>query len=120
MTQAQVDAHQIRQRASKSHTEAPTEHFAGPEKALHELCLAEARRRRFYVVHSRTDQRTTQQKGTPDLILAMPKGKTVWIEIKVGKNQLSPEQAAAGYCLRALDHHFYVVRNFAEFLMAIE
>lgn len=118
-TQSQADAIQARNRPKSSPDSIP-EAFEGREAQLHDLCLAEARRRRFYVVHSRTDQRTTQQKGIPDLILAIPDGKTLWIELKVGKNKLTVEQEAAGVALKALGHDFSECRSFDEFLKVIQ
>lgn len=47
-----------------------------------------------YVCRSRMDRRTTNAKGTPDFIFCFA-SKFVALEVKVGNNQLSSEQARA-------------------------
>lgn len=45
----------------------------------------------FAFVVSRPDRRTTAKKGLPD-IWACRKGRCMWLEVKIDKNKLSPDQ----------------------------
>jgi hypothetical protein len=99
--------------------------FDGKESELHKQIEEELKRRRWYYVHSRTDRATTQQKGVPDFIIAMPENKygddpqTLWIEVKKKGGKLSPEQTITKHVLTALGHRFAVVYSFQEFLEVI-
>jgi VRR-NUC domain len=118
MSQLEVDTYQARMRAKYQPVDAIGD-FEGDESELHDQIISECQRRRFYFVHSRTDQRTTQQKGVPDFICAAPNGITYWIEIKTATGKLTPEQNVTRHVLGALDHQFHVVRSFAEFISVI-
>jgi hypothetical protein len=85
------------------------------ERDLHDAILNTCRARGFYPVHSRMDKPTTTALGTPDLIIALPNGKTLWIECKVGKAKLTPEQNARLAFLHHLGHEAHVVRSPEEF-----
>ena len=118
-TELDITAYNARRKSDCRAEDADLSHFDGKEAELHRLILDECARRRFYVVHSRCDRSTTQQKGVPDMLVAMPDGKTLWIEVKVGKNKLTAEQNVTRHVLAALDHKFYVVRSLNEFLTII-
>lgn len=95
------------------------------EAELHIEIIAELKRRGSYFVHSRMDRATTQAKGVPDFIIAIP-GKldvpprTLWIEAKGRKTKITPEQAGALAWLDRDGHETAVVRSLAEFLEAIK
>ena len=86
------------------------------EASLHDQIAAELKRRQWYFVHSRTDRATTQAKGVPDFIIARPDGVTLWLEIKLPKGKLTPEQAGTIHWLRRLGHRAEVIYSFEEFL----
>lgn len=94
--------------------------FTGREADLHRQIEDNVKTRRWLMIHSRTDKATTTAKGIPDFVLFPGGGKVVFIEVKVGKNKLSPEQRAWEYCAEVLGYRFFVVRSFAEFIEAIE
>ena len=85
------------------------------EKDLHIAIILECRRMGFAFVHSRMDRATTQSKGVPDFIIALPEGKTIWIECKSKSGKKSPEQMAFDYHLRKLEHRSYEVRSLDDF-----
>ncbi len=103
--------------------------FEGRESELHQQIEAELKRRRWYYVHSRTDKKTTQQKGVVDFVIAGPSTannpatchpKTYWIEVKRKGGKLSAEQTITRHILQALGHKWAMVTTFDEFLSAIE
>ncbi|MEI6730925.1 MAG: hypothetical protein WCL30_06660, partial [Pseudomonadota bacterium] len=71
-----------------------------------------------YYVHSRCDRATTQQKGVTDFIVAIPFGKVAWVEIKTKTGKLTAEQNVARHVLLALNHRWYLVRSFDEWVEA--
>lgn len=97
--------------------EKPAEAFQGRESELQERIKADLRARRFYVIGSIFGKRATIDAGTPDIIAAGPNGVTLWIEVKVGKNKLSPEQATSRHVLLALGHRYLLIYGFEQYLM---
>ncbi len=91
----------------------------GSESDLHTDISAELKRRRLYFVHSRMDKRTTTQLGVTDYIIAMPNGKTLWLEVKKRGNKLSQSQAITRHILLASGHWHEVVYSMAEFMKLI-
>jgi hypothetical protein len=71
---------------------------------------------KWIYVHSRFGIRSTQAPGVPDLIIAMPGGKTLWVECKTRAGKESTEQLAYRLMLERLGHVARVVRTFEEFL----
>ena len=57
----------------------------------------------LYVWHG-THKASTATVGTPDFIVALPEGKTLWIEMKVSGNQESNEQKAFREKLLGMNH----------------
>jgi hypothetical protein len=86
------------------------------ESELHEQIFAECRRRGWYVVHSRMDMPSTNGVGTPDFIIAMDGGRTLWIEAKAKGRKCTPAQLAAEAWLLKLNHSVDAVWSFEEFL----
>lgn len=104
MTQADLDAYNARRMASRaskppeSYVDTPSaleslsEANKGSEKALHEVIENWLRLHGVRaIVHSRTDKPTTQAKGVADFLYVIH-GKPVAMEVKVGRNQCTPEQ----------------------------
>lgn len=88
------------------------------ESNLHDEILAYCRQHHCYVVHSRMDRATTNAVGVPDFIVALPGGRTIWIEAKSKKGKLTPAQNGVRIALNSLGHRWACVRNFGEFLEA--
>ena len=86
------------------------------ESELHDVILAECRRRGYPVIHSRMDRASTVAVGAPDFIVALPRGITLWIECKTPKGKFRPEQLAWLAHLKNHDHQAHVVRSIGEFL----
>lgn len=85
------------------------------EKDLHDAILAHCRFRGWPVVHSRMDVPQTAGVGTPDFVIALPEGRTVWVEAKSAKGKLSSEQRAWIATLIRVGHTAHVVRSMEEF-----
>ncbi len=89
------------------------------EASLHAEIEQDCRSRGFYYVHSRMDRQTTCGVGTPDFVIALPGGKTFWVEAKARREKPKPDQLAAAAHLRKLGHHIAVVRNREEWLLEL-
>lgn len=81
------------------------------ESDLHEQIIELCRERGFYPVHSRMDRRTSQALGVPDFIIALPGGKTLFLECKAKGRKATPEQNAAIAHLKSLGHCAEIVNN---------
>jgi hypothetical protein len=92
----------------------------GPEKKLHWRIIAECDRRGFPWVHARMDLPHTVAVGTPDFVVALPMGRTLWIECKSGARKLTPRQQAWMRRLTRNAHQAHVVRSFRQFLDLIK
>lgn len=86
------------------------------EAELHRQILDYCRAKGWPVVHSRMDVPQTAGVGTPDFVVAMPDGQTMWVECKAGAGKLSSEQRAWMAGLVRLGHDAHVVRSMSEFL----
>lgn len=121
-TEADVALREARLKAGK---EPASGEGVERESDLHDGIERELKRLGWYYVHSRMDRATTQAKGVPDFIIAVP-GKldvaprTLWIEAKAKKGKLTPEQAGALAWLDRDGHETAVCRSLAEFLEAIK
>ena len=90
------------------------------ESELHQLILDNCRVRGFRVLHARMDRPATCGVGTPDFVIALPGGRTLWVEAKARKGKLTSEQQAWMAALRVLGHRALVVRSFEEFITAVQ
>jgi len=92
------------------------------EKGLHFEIMkyCDAPERRWYYVHSRMDKRSTTRLGTPDFVIALPTGRTLWIEAKARREKPSEEQLCTLAVLRKLGHEAVVVYNMADFLKVVD
>ena len=88
------------------------------EKELHAQIICECLRHDWYVVRSAFHKPSTTGAGVPDFIIALPGARTLWVECKVAKKKLSPEQESVGNWLVKDGHEFYTVRSLFEFRQA--
>jgi hypothetical protein len=86
------------------------------EADLHDAILDFCRIKGWPVVHSRMDVPATCGVGTPDFVIAVPSGRTLWIEAKASGGKLRPEQSAWLASLRFVGHTAEVVRSMEEFI----
>lgn len=112
MSQQQADAHQAKHAPKAG---CPVDAFEGLEKDLHALIIKECQKRRWFVVHSRTDKRATNQIGCPDLIIAAP-NTTYWLEVKRKGGKLSAEQNVIRHCLLSLGQRYATIYSLQQFL----
>jgi len=90
------------------------------EAKLHEEIKVYCRSKGWLFNESRMDRPSTSGVGSPDFVVALPSGKTIWVEAKTAKGKLSLEQNAWLAALRKLGHHAGVVRHLREFVMMTE
>lgn len=57
--------------------------------------------------------------GIPDCIIAMPNGRTLWLELKVKGGRLSEDQKHFALSLMSLKHEWYEVRSFKRFMEVV-
>lgn len=119
MTQAEVDAHQMRVNAQRRSPDAATNGFDGKEADLHRLIEMDLKSRRWLYVHSRTDQPTTTQKGVPDFIVFSGLGKVLFVEVKTRTGKLSTEQRVWQYCAEIAGYEYHIVRSLSEWMQLI-
>lgn len=63
-----------------------------PEKKVQRGIVKDLWMLGFHVSSLSQPRRTMQTRGLPDLFAAHPKYGAIWIEVKAGKNDLSPDQ----------------------------
>ena len=72
----------------------------------------------FYFFHDRS--REQNAKGFPDLVIAMPAGRVLWLELKSAKGRLRPEQKQVRLMLLALGQEWYEVRSYRQFVEIVQ
>lgn len=114
-TMVDVDRHQARVGCG-----AMTEPAKGKgvelEAELHQEILSHCRAAGWPVVHSRMDRPSHVAIGTPDFVIALPNGMTLWIEAKAKRNKPTIEQLTWLAALKRNGHRAHVVHSFPEFL----
>lgn len=60
-----------------------------------------------------------QIRGVADLVVFMPQGRTVWLEVKTPTGTQSKHQKAFQNKLSGLGHEYYVVRSVEDALISI-
>lgn len=116
-TQSDFNAYQARREADVAYVRGVIAKV-DKEDVLHDAIEAYCRSQGWLYVHSRMDKRTTNQTGTPDFIVALPGGVTLWAEIKKGKEKLSGAQMSVAAQLRHHDHRYVVARSLEDFVRA--
>lgn len=87
---------------------------------LHDDIEAYCKGRGWYYVHSRMDRPTTTALGVKDFIIAMPKGITGWVEVKIKGRKPTPAQMGVDMILERLGHNHAIIYSFDEFLETID
>ena len=72
----------------------------------------------WFFFHDRS--RECNAKGFPDLVIAMPAGRVVWLELKSARGKLRPEQKQVRLMLLALGHEWYLCRSFKHFIEIVQ
>ena len=86
----------------------------GPESNLQKKCMKYCREHGYPCFHDRSKKKN--EPGWPDLMIFMPKGRVVLVELKAGSAKLRREQQALKLNLCYLGHGISVVRSFRRFL----
>lgn len=58
--------------------------------------------------------------GFPDLVIALPGGRTLWIELKSKSGRLDSEQKRFRLMLLALGHEWHMCRSFRHFARIVQ
>lgn len=64
-------------------------------------------------------KRTGTLAGMPDLVVALPDGRTCWLEVKTDAGRVSPAQAEMHYRLTSLGHSVFLVRSIEDATAAV-
>ena len=59
-------------------------------------------------------------EGYPDVVLSLPKGRTIYLELKSKKGIWKNKQIDHALMLGQLGHEYYVVRTFKRFLEIVD
>ena len=119
MTQADVDAYQMRQSVRKSPDVGAGEAFDGPEDALHAKIEKELLNRRWLYFHGSMAHRTKRTAGEPDFQIFGSKGRFWLIECKSRTGKRSAAQLGVALLAEMNGHCVHVVRSYADFLKLI-
>ena len=94
----------------------------GPESKLQGKIVKWANDKGYPIISFRQSKnaRGFIKKGLPDITLALPAKRTVWIELKSDKGILKEEQKQTALKLMALGHEWYQVRSYKRFLDIVE
>lgn len=114
MTQAEVDAYQMRH--APKHTAAKS--GCDKESELHDRIIyyCESHWPKWKFIHCRMDKRSTIAKGAQDFTIFIPKGRTLCVECKTKDGKLDSDQMGWAHEMNKNDHTVHVVRSFEEFL----
>ena len=107
--------------AARKATEDETEHESDntPESRLQARCEAYLTDKGYYYFHDKSRQ--TNAPGLLDLVIALPHGRTVWIELKSKRGRMRPEQKETVYKLMCLGHEVFApVKSYKRFVEIIE
>jgi hypothetical protein len=110
--QHRVDAHQAK---FTPPPENPSERGVDIEGDLHDDIEKDLKARRWYYTHSRMDKPATNTLGTTDFVIAIPGGRTLWLEAKRHGAKLSKEQTITRHILLAADHWHETVYSMKQY-----
>lgn len=85
------------------------------ESDLHEQIIEHCRARGWFYEHNRMDRKTTGALGETDFTIALPGGRTAWIECKAKSKKTTKEQTETIHNLQKLGHTAGVVYSMQEF-----
>lgn len=130
-TQEQFEAYQARRGIPKSAGYVPLSAHSreigpsdvskpdpGKERDLQAKIERYCRDHAWFFFHDRS--RECNAKGFPDLVVALPAGRVVWLELKSARGRLSPEQKQVRLMLLALGHEWYEVRSYRRFMEIVK
>jgi hypothetical protein len=86
----------------------------GPEWRLQREIETWCRERGLYVFHDRS--RSRNAPGHPDLVIALPRARTLWLELKSRRGRLTSDQKRVAQRLRSCGHQWAVIKSFNDFL----
>jgi hypothetical protein len=89
----------------------------GPERDLQSRIEKYCEDKGWYYFHDRS--RGDNRKGHPDIVVALPFGRTLWCELKARGGRLRKEQERAILQLVRCGHEAHVVRSFRAFLRLV-
>ena len=115
-TQQQLEEYRAR-RMVKSQPN-PCAPDPAPEKDLQAKAEKLCRERGYHFFHDRS--RGANAPGQTDLVIAMPKGRTLWVELKSKTGRLSADQKRLRMVLSALGHEWHEVRSYQQFLIILD
>jgi len=90
----------------------------GPERTLQSKSQKFLDEHGYFYFHDRS--RGDNQRGLPDLVVALPGGRTAWIELKTKTGRLRPDQIQSQLKLMSCGHVFRVVRSYKAFVATIQ
>lgn len=90
----------------------------GPEKDLQAKAEKLCREKGYHFFHDRS--RGANVPGQTDLVIAMPKGRTLWVELKSRHGRLSADQKRVRMILSALGHEWHEVRSYQQFVTILD
>lgn len=89
----------------------------GPESVLQERIERYCEDHALFYFHDRS--RKCNVPGMVDIVIAMPSGRTLWLELKSRKGRLRKEQERTILSLLRCGHEAHVVRSFKAFLRLV-
>jgi len=90
------------------------------EGKLQQEIREDVQRRGWICFYSRMDVPATTRIGTPDFIIGMDGGRTLYVECKSKNGKVEDEQAATIAWLRKLGHRVVVVASMKEYLESLK
>jgi hypothetical protein len=115
-TQEQLEQYRARHRVEAPSVPCPAD--PGPEKDLQAKAEKLCRERGYHFFHDRS--RGANVPGQTDLVIALPKGRTVWVELKSKHGRLSADQKRVRMMLSALGHEWHDVRSYSQFVSILD
>ena len=115
MTNAEYQAHLAKMGNPSPPSEPNPKESSKRESELQHLIRDYCKFKGWTCIISRMDKKTTRPKGEPDITIALPEGKVVWIETKAKYGKLSIHQIEFASALHKLGHRYHVVWSFREF-----
>lgn len=107
----------MQMRVSKTAQQRVPEDAVEDESDLHEDIMTYCTARGWAFMHSRTDRKTTCNKGAPDFVIWASRGRVFTIECKSRTGKLRPEQLGFKVQCENNDHKILIVTNLAQFVV---
>ncbi len=85
-----------------------------PESTLQRMIETWCEEHGYPYFHDRS--RGANRSGFPDLVIALPAGRTLWVELKSSRGRMSAAQNRWRMMLLHLGHEHHVIRSYREFL----